>query len=90
MIIRLFAGLGAVILAPLLGGLVLAHGAPQSARAPAEFPIWSAIDATGPAARWDHTLAADPETGSLLLFGVGGDAGPLADLWMLAGVGGES
>ena len=26
----------------------------------AQFSAWRVIDAAGPAARWDHTLAADP------------------------------
>jgi N-acetylneuraminic acid mutarotase len=43
---------------------------------------WSAIAAAGPAARWDHTLSADPETGRLILFG-GRDANgaPFSDTW---------
>lgn len=52
----------------------LAQGAPA---------FWTAIPAAGPAARWDHTLAADPETGRLVLFG-GRDANgaPFADTWL--------
>lgn len=46
-------------------------------------PAWSAIDAAGPAARWDHTLAADPETGRLILFGGRDGAGtPYSDTWV--------
>jgi N-acetylneuraminic acid mutarotase len=41
-----------------------------------------ALSASGPAARWDHTLSADPETGRLILFG-GRDANgaPFSDTW---------
>ena len=35
----------------------------------AQAAAWRAIDAAGPAARWDHTLAADPESEALILFG---------------------
>ena len=71
-----------VLLLPLLSGLGLLRPAPSSAQEAA--PVWTAIAATGPAARWDHTLAADPETGRLILFG-GCSSGfgpcPQGDLW---------
>ena len=44
---------------------------------------WRAIDATGPGARWDHTLSADPESGRLILFGGRDSAGaPFGDTWV--------
>lgn len=69
------------LLVSLLAGLpVLAT--PQPAHGQAA-PAWTMLDAAGPAARWDHTLAADPETGQLLLFG-GRDANgaPFGDTWV--------
>lgn len=51
----------------------------------AQTAAWRAIDAAGPAARWDHTLAADPETGSLILFGGrDGDGAAFGDTWRYA------
>lgn len=63
---------GAVLVTPL-PEMTLAQGA----------PAWSVIEAAGPAARWDHTLAADPDGGRLILFG-GRDANgaPFGDTWV--------
>ncbi len=77
---RSIAAIGRFMLVMLLGGLLILYVPPQSLVARAETVTWTAIDATGPPARWDHTLSSDPVTGSLLLFG-GRDAGrapPLA------------
>jgi hypothetical protein len=70
-----------VTLAPLLGALLL--GGLVTGGAQERGPAWTAVDATGPAARWDHTLAADPETGRLILFGGRDGAGtPYGDTWV--------
>jgi hypothetical protein len=70
------------LLASFLAGLVLL---PLSPAARAEVPTWSVLAATGPAARWDHTLAADQETGQLILFGGRDSAGaPFGDTWVYA------
>jgi N-acetylneuraminic acid mutarotase len=48
-------------------------------------PTWRVIDAAGPIARWDHTMAADPQTERLILFGGRDAAGaPLGDTWVYA------
>jgi hypothetical protein len=70
------------LLASFLAGLVLL---PLSPAAQAEVPTWSTLAATGPAARWDHTLAADPATEQLILFGGRDAAGaPFGDTWVYA------
>ena len=72
----------AIVIQSLFGALVmLAHAAPSAAAQPAA-AVWSPLQAAGPAARWDHTLAADPETGSLILFGGRDGAGEaFGDTW---------
>jgi Galactose oxidase, central domain len=68
-----------VVVIPLvaaLGGAVSAQGTAR--------PRWQqlAADASGPTARWDHTLAADDSGRQLLLFGGRTDDGtPLGDTW---------
>jgi hypothetical protein len=57
------------VLVMLFGGLLLLHPPVQPAAAQVPAGTWIALNAPGPAARWDHTLSADPATGSLLLFG---------------------
>ena len=70
-----------VLLTPLLGIAVLSTSIAGLAQ---EFALaWTAASATGPAARWDHTLAADPDTGRLILFGGRDGAGtPYGDTWV--------
>lgn len=70
----------ALIFALLAGAPILAT---PPARAQNPSPSWTHLDAAGPAARWDHTLAADPETQHLILFG-GRDANgaPFGDTWV--------
>lgn len=68
-------------LLPLLLVALLMRTLPGAAQADA--PVWTAIEAAGPAARWDHTLAADPATGRLILFGGRDDNGaPFGDTWV--------
>jgi hypothetical protein len=68
---------------PLIAGLLMmfpAIGTAQDAAAG-----WRVIDAADPAARWDHTLSADPATGNLILFGGRDAAGaPFGDTWVYA------
>lgn len=53
--------------------------------ASAQGAAWRAIEVAGPAARWDHSLAADPETGALILFGGRDGAGAaFGDTWRYA------
>lgn len=67
-------GLGSVI---VLGGIRPADAAQGPTLA------WAAIPAGGPAARWDHTLSADADTGRLVLFGGRDAAGaPFGDTWV--------
>ena len=81
---RSIAAVGRVMLVMLLGLLIL-NVPPQSAVARAETVTWTAIDAMGPPARWDHTLSTDPVTGSLLLFGGRDAAGaPFGDTWVFS------
>jgi Galactose oxidase, central domain/Kelch motif len=79
------AAVRGTLLAMLFGGLLIQilHAPVQVA---AQEPLtWTAIDASGPAARWDHTLSADPATGGLVLFGGRDAAGaPLGDSWVYA------
>ena len=57
----------------------------QIVSAHAAAPAWKSLTATGPTARWDHTLAADPATGTLILFGGrDADGAPSADTWLYA------
>jgi N-acetylneuraminic acid mutarotase len=72
--LRLGVALVAAAIPVVFAATVLAQGAP---------PTWTAIDTAGPAARWDHTLAADEVTGRLILFGGRDAAGaPLGDTWL--------
>jgi N-acetylneuraminic acid mutarotase len=82
---RSIANIRAVVLAMLLSSLLRVHVPSRPVTAQAERGVWTAIDAAGPLARWDHTLSADPVSGSLFLFG-GRDAegAPLADTWVHA------
>jgi N-acetylneuraminic acid mutarotase len=65
----------------LAGGLVMVSFSATAQLA----ATWTPLTATGPAARWDHTLAADAATGSLLLFGGRDGAGvPFGDTWVYA------
>lgn len=82
MISWLFALIRLALLAPLLGWL-LAPPPADVAIAQAAPPVWTAIDAAGPAARWDHTLSADETGGRLILIG-GRDANgaPFGDTWV--------
>src|SRR5688572_27335565 len=84
---RSIAAVRGTVLVMLFGGLlILIPHAPVQLAAAQEPPVtWTAIDASGPAARWDHTLSADPATRSLLLFGGRDAAGaPLGDSWVYA------
>lgn len=82
---RSIAAAHAIVLMSLLSSLLLRHAPVQPAAAQAPTLHWTALDAPGPAARWDHTLAADPVTGGLLLFGGRDAAGaPLGDSWAYA------
>jgi hypothetical protein len=75
-----FAFLQVVVATSLLLGLAGVLTAPTSTLA--QTAEWRPIAAEGPAARWDHTLAADPETGTLILFGGRDGAGvPFGDTW---------
>ena len=77
---RSMAAAHAIVLMSLLSSLLIRHAPVQPAAAQAPTLHWTTLDAPGPAARWDHTLAADPATGSLLLFGGRDAAGaPLGD-----------
>jgi hypothetical protein len=81
--LRLLAAVRAVVVIVLAGAL-LALLAPADAPAAQGAPVsWTSLDVVGPAARWDHTLAADPGTGHLILFG-GRDANgaPFGDTWV--------
>jgi hypothetical protein len=83
MTFRSIAAAQAAVLTSLLSSLLIlfAHLQPAAAQAPSL--TWTAIDAPGPTARWDHTISADPVTGSLLLFGGRDAAGaPLGDSWI--------
>ncbi len=75
---RITTGLAAVVVWAFLA----AAFAPPAAHAQPLTPVWTPIEAVGPAARWDHTLSADPASGTLVLFG-GRDAGGAAfgDTW---------
>ena len=75
---RITTGLAAVVVWVFL----TVAFAPLTARAQLLTPVWTPIEAVGPAARWDHTLSADPASGTLVLFG-GRDAGGAAfgDTW---------
>ena len=80
---RSIAALRGSVLMMLIGGLLLLRVPAPLAVAQTETGAWTAIDATGPAARWDHTLSADAATGSLLLFGGRDAAGaPYGDTWV--------
>ena len=69
------------LLIPILAGLITSL--PEIVTAQAESPAWSGIAASGPAARWDHTLAADPASGRLVLFGGrDGNGAPFGDTWV--------
>ncbi len=77
---RLFA---IVLIAGCLSGANWWMPLPSRALAQGTPASWTALPAAGPAARWDHTLAADPATGRLVLFG-GRDANgaPFGDTWI--------
>jgi hypothetical protein len=76
----LIASIRSVVLLLLVAGGLVPYGWSQPAVAQVTAGGWTVIEAPGPAARWDHTLAADPATGSLLLFGGRDAAGaPLGD-----------
>jgi hypothetical protein len=78
---RLCRVLHLATLMPLLAAAVAAL--PLYAAAQDVGPGWTPIAAAGPAARWDHTLAADPATGRLILFGGRDVAGaPFGDTWL--------
>ena len=69
------------LLVPLIAGSLMVF--PVVAMAQDAAAVWSVIDAAGPAARWDHTLAADPESDNLILFGGRDGAGaPFGDTWV--------
>jgi N-acetylneuraminic acid mutarotase len=81
--VRLITSIRSVVLSLLLAGGLVPYGLSQPAAAQLPAGAWTVIDAPGPAARWDHSLSADPATGSLLLFGGRDAAGaPLADSWI--------
>lgn len=66
----------------VLFGALMAPGSMREAFAQSEAPAWVAIEASGPAARWNHTLSADADTGRLVLFGGRDAAGaPFGDTW---------
>jgi hypothetical protein len=80
--LRLLAAVRAVTVMACAGAL-LALLAPADAPAQAESVAWFRLDAVDPAARWDHTLAADPAMGRLILFGGrDGNGTPLGDTWV--------
>jgi N-acetylneuraminic acid mutarotase len=75
----LFAAVRGVLLLSLVAPLMLV--APRAVAA--DTVAWSAIDVAGPAARWDHTLSADPLAARLILFGGRDAAGaPFGDTWV--------
>ena len=75
------AGLRIVLLVPLLFTTVVVGPSPLGASSTTA--SWTVIDAHGPAARWDHTLSADPHGGRLLLFGGRDtDGAPFGDTWV--------
>ena len=81
MTMRLLTMLRFAALAPLL--LLGAAVTPRVGMAQESTTVWQAIDAAGPAARWDHTLSADPESGRLILFGGrDGNGTPYGDTWV--------
>jgi N-acetylneuraminic acid mutarotase len=88
--VRLLAVIRPVVLSLLLAGLLIPPGPSRPAAAQVPTATWASIDSPGPAARWDHTLSADPVTGSLYLFGGRDAAGAsLGDAWIYS-VGNDS
>ena len=74
--------LRAIVMVAFIPSIATMHAA-GTAPAQAQFAVWSAIDASGPAARWDHTLSADPGSDLLVLFGGRDAAGaPFGDTWV--------
>ncbi|CAN5784996.1 hypothetical protein BH24CHL4_BH24CHL4_21670 [soil metagenome] len=68
--------------AAVIGGVAIAS---QSTSTRAQALSWEplSIDGTGPAARWDHHLAADQQSGTLLLYGGRDDNGAsFNDTWL--------
>jgi N-acetylneuraminic acid mutarotase len=70
-----------VIFVPFLGAWLTLFTPGLVTAQPA--PAWTAIEAAGPAARYDHTFAADAESDRLILFGGRDAAGaPFDDTWV--------
>lgn len=87
---RLVAAAAAIVLQSLFGTLLMPGHAAPGAAAQSAAPAWTPLEAAGPAARWDHTLAADPESGALILFGGRDGAGEaFGDTWRYAAADGS-
>lgn len=88
--VRSIAAIRPAVLSLLLAGLLISPGLSRPAAAQGRTASWAAIETPGAAARWDHTLSADPATGRLFLFGGRDAAGaPLGDSWVYS-VGNDS